>query len=124
MTLTVCLTPATLLPDFLLGPSSGSPSQEMEGVGGEMKGIKLFAEFQLHELLLGYPKLLDATTTAPLYSTGSLMVWQSLQPLPRQPLPLSGRKDAGTPDLFWLPLGVTCLPVLRAEPTLCPWPSP
>lgn len=35
VTLTVCLTPATLTSDFLLGPSSGSPSQEMGGVGGE-----------------------------------------------------------------------------------------
>lgn len=125
VTLTVCLTPATLISDVLLDASSGSPSQEMGGYGErEMKGIKVFAEFQLHELLLGCPKLLDAITTAPLYSTGRLMVWQCLQLLPLQPLPLSGRKDAGTPDLFWLLWGVTCLPVLRAEPTLCPWPSP
>lgn len=38
VTLTVCLTPATLISDFLLGASSGSRSQEMGGCGErEMK---------------------------------------------------------------------------------------
>lgn len=46
----------------------------------------------------------------------------------RPPLPcpflVLGREDAGTPDLFWPLLGVTALPVLRAEPTLCLGPGP
>lgn len=71
----VCFTPVTLIPVFLLGPSSESPWQEIGGCGErEIKGIKIFSEFQLHLLLLGGPKPLDATTTAPLYSIGRLMV--------------------------------------------------
>ena len=47
-----------------------------------------------------------------------------MPPAPPRPLPLSGTEDAGAPDRLRPLLEVAAVPVLRAEPTLRPWPGP
>lgn len=94
-TLMVCLTPATLISDVLLGPSCGSPQQGWE----ETEGFKSFQNPSCVYFCWGVQRTPGCHPHSPPYSSGWLMVWQGLPSFPR-PLPLSGTEDARTPDLL------------------------
>jgi len=105
----VCLIPATLISDFLLGTSSGSPQQEMRG--WEERGGSKSSQNPTHMCPIGVSK--GPWLPAPLFLTSTCT-----QPTPR-PLSFSGREETGTPALLYPLLGADPFPVFRAEPTLC-----